>query len=85
MCYPKPSSSIHSQNSFPDLSGSNETRTMTTRSSTIEPDFFGGPEWPEDNSSEFECDSSPGSPTFSSGYKSVISDDLDLYDARYVC
>ena len=47
-------------------------------------DFFGGPEWPESSESEFECDSPPGSPVLSLGYKTVISKDLDLYEARYV-
>ena len=58
---------------------------MTTRSRKTEPDLFGGPEWPEDNSSEFECNSPPGSPVLSSDYESVIFEDLDLYEARYVC
>ena len=57
---------------------------MASQSRKRQPDFFGGPEWPEDNTSDFECDSLPSSPVLSSGYESLISDDLDLYKERYV-
>jgi hypothetical protein len=58
---------------------------MTTRSNMTELGLFDGPAWPRDNSSDFECDSPPDSPVFSSGYESIISGDLDLYEARCVC
>jgi hypothetical protein len=55
---------------------------MATRTRTRQPDFVGGAKWPDDNASNFEGDSVLGSPALSSGYESLISDDLDLYDAR---
>ena len=58
---------------------------MASKNSTRQLDFFGGPEWPEDNISDFECDSLPGSPVLSSGYESLVSGDLDLYDAAARC
>jgi hypothetical protein len=49
--------------------------------------IVGEPKWPKDNSSDFESDSPPSSPILSSGYESIISEDLNLYDleARCVC
>jgi hypothetical protein len=58
---------------------------MATRSRTIQQSLFHGPAWPRDNTSDFESDSPPGSSLFSSGYESIISEDLDLYDAGCVC
>jgi len=46
--------------------------------------FFDRPAWPRDNTSDYEYNSPPGSPGLSSGYESLISDDLDLYDDRCV-
>ena len=46
-----------------------------------------GPVWPEASASEFEPDSLPGSPVLSSSSaydsddESIISDDIDLYNA----
>ena len=48
-------------------------------------DVFGGPKWPKDNTSDFESDSLLGSPILSSGYESIISEDLDLYEAECIC
>jgi hypothetical protein len=59
-------------------------RRGTTRRSTTQPGFFDGPDWPSDSSSDFDADSRPASPDSSSGYESVISDDLDLCEPRYV-
>jgi len=71
---------------------------MVTRSQTARPNFFDesdesegpeGPEGPEgsedDSDSDFECDSPPSSPTSSSEYESIISEDLNLYDTTCVC
>jgi hypothetical protein len=41
-------------------------------------------DWQNDNTSDFQPLSPPDSPTLSSGYESVITEDLDLYDARCV-
>jgi hypothetical protein len=57
---------------------------MATRTRTGQPETVGGSDWPEDNISNFECDSVPDSPVLSSGYESLVSDDLNLYDSRYV-
>lgn len=43
------------------------------------------PAWSGDDGSEFEPVSPPDSPAPSSGYESVISEDLNLYDSRCVC
>jgi hypothetical protein len=46
--------------------------------------FLHGPVWPEESASEFEPDLLPGSPILSSAYdsddKSIVSDDIDLYE-----
>jgi len=45
-----------------------------------------GPEGSEDNSDpDFDYNSSPSSPTSSSGDESIISEDLNLYEATCVC
>lgn len=46
-----------------------------------------GPKWPKHNASVFELeyDSRSDSPILSSGYESVLSEDLDLYDDTCVC
>jgi hypothetical protein len=49
-------------------------------------DLFGGDLSDDTESdSDFEYDSPPGSPVLSSGYESIISEDLDLYEDRCVC
>ena len=58
---------------------------MATQSRKRQADLFGGPDWSEDSSSKYECNSPPDSPILSSGYESLILDDLDLYEARYLC
>jgi hypothetical protein len=59
-------------------------RSIATRRTT-QPGFFDGPDWPNDSSSDFNADLRPASPNLSSGYESIISDDLDLCEPRYVC
>jgi hypothetical protein len=44
--------------------------------------LFEGPTWPTDNTSKFKPDSLLGSSELSLGYKSIISEDLDLYKDR---
>jgi hypothetical protein len=41
-------------------------------------------QWSKDNTSDFEYESPPGSPLLSSGDESIVSGDLDLYEARCV-
>jgi len=47
--------------------------------------LFDGPAWPRDNTSDYGYNSSTASSAPSSDCETIISDDLDLYDARYVC
>ena len=58
---------------------------MTTQSRSTGPDFFNGLEWPEDDHSDFNyVYDSPVDSDTSSGYESVIAEDLDLYESRCV-
>jgi hypothetical protein len=43
-----------------------------------------GADWQTDDTSDFNPDSPPGSTVLSSGYESVISEDLNLYDPMCV-
>jgi hypothetical protein len=60
---------------------------MTTQSRLTELGFFNvkGLAWPGDDSSDYDYDSPFDSATSSSGYESVIAEDLDLYESRCVC
>ena len=74
---------------FPlDLSNGSRTRKMAFQTTAH---LVHGPVWPEESASEFKPDSLPGSPVLSSSLaydsdnKSIISDDIDLYDAWCIC
>ncbi|KAF8489707.1 hypothetical protein F5888DRAFT_1638454 [Russula emetica] len=54
---------------------------MATQTRMRQSGFFHGPAWPRDNTSNFELDSPPDNPVLSSGYESLISEDLNLYEA----
>ena len=58
---------------------------MPTKTKARQLGLFEGHPWPNNNTSDFEYNSPPSSPTLSSGYESIISEDLDLYDPRCVC
>jgi hypothetical protein len=57
---------------------------MAIQHSTRKQGIFEGTAWPKDNLSDFKCGSPPDSPVLSSGYESMISEDLNLYDDRWV-
>jgi hypothetical protein len=59
---------------------------MNTESRSTGLDFFNGLEWPEDDPSNSNyVYNLPDDSNTSSGYESVIAEDLDLYESRCVC